>query len=378
VIDARSHKIVDANPFALKLMGRTRQEVLGQVCHRFICPAEIGKCPISDLGQTVDGSERQLVCASGARSAILKTVVPFAAKGQELLIESFIDMTSLKAAQEQLKAAVLAADTANRAKSEFLANMSHELRTPLNHIIGFTELVAGKDFGELNEVQEEYLTDVLSSSKHLLSLINDILDLSKVEAGRMELELSEVKLALVLENSLVMIKEKAAKHSLRISTEIGDLPETIAADERKVKQIVYNLLSNAVKFTADGGEIRLSADCVPAIPAVSGDNGDKATGQDGSGGGAAPAMIRIAVADTGIGLEPQDLERIFRPFEQADASIGRKYQGTGLGLSLTQKLVALHGGTIWAESEGPGRGAAFFFTLSTQMAKGARGDDLGQ
>jgi signal transduction histidine kinase len=148
----------------------------------------------------------------------------------------------------------MAADKANNAKSEFLANMSHELRTPLNHIIGFTEIVLEKNFGELNEMQDEYLNDVHHSSRHLLSLINDILDLSKVEAGKIELEPSNCNLKMVLENSLVMIKEKAMKHRIRLTMDMDGVPETIKADERKLKQIIYNILSNAVKFTPDGGE----------------------------------------------------------------------------------------------------------------------------
>jgi len=149
------------------------------------------------------------------------------------------------------------AEKANKTKSEFLANMSHELRTPLNHILGFTELLLDKNLGELNASQEEYLGDVHQSSKHLLSLINDILDLAKVEAGKLELRPSGFNLRILLENSLLMIKEKALKHGINLSHHINGIPDTITADERKLKQIIYNLLSNAVKFTPDGGEIRL-------------------------------------------------------------------------------------------------------------------------
>jgi signal transduction histidine kinase len=236
------------------------------------------------------------------------------------------------------------AEAANRAKSEFLANMSHELRTPLNHIIGFTELVVDRNFGALNPKQDEFLNDVLQSGRHLLALINEILDLSKVEAGKMDLILSRVFLRPLVDHSLIMLKEKALKHRLKLMTEIPDQPESFQADERKLKQILYNLLSNAVKFTPQGGTIRVE---------VAPENGISTGGKG----------LRFSVIDSGIGLTSGDLERIFQPFEQADNSAGRRFQGTGLGLALTRKMVELHGGKIWAASEGEGKGSAFHFIL---------------
>ena len=233
-----------------------------------------------------------------------------------------------------------AAEAANQAKSDFLANMSHELRTPLNHIIGFTELVVDQNFGSLNDVQQDYLGDVLHSSRHLLSLINDILDLSKIDAGKLELNASAINLPEVLKNSLVMVQEKAMKHGITLETDIEGAPGSIRADERKLRQILYNLLSNAVKFTPDGGRIILRARVDTDVPAV-----------------------RISVTDTGIGIAAQDLTRIFDPFEQVESSANRRYQGTGLGLSLSRQLVELHGGRIWAQSRGTGKGATFAFTL---------------
>jgi signal transduction histidine kinase len=241
-----------------------------------------------------------------------------------------------------LEEAIKMARTSDQKKSEFLANMSHELRTPLNHIIGFTELVIDKTVGPLNTNQEEFLNDVLGSSRHLLSLINDILDLSKVEAGKMELETWEFPLETTLENSLNMVKEKALKHKITLALKIYEIPATIHADERKLKQILYNLLSNAVKFTPEGGEVEMEAQ-----------------GLNGQG-------IEITIRDTGIGMTETDLERIFQPFEQGDNSATRKYQGTGLGLSLTKLLVELHGGRIWAESRGVGAGSSFTFMLPCQ------------
>jgi signal transduction histidine kinase len=254
---------------------------------------------------------------------------------------------------DELRKAKQVAEMASIAKSDFLANMSHELRTPLNHIIGFTELVVAKHFGELNDTQEEYLTDVLTSSRHLLSLVNDVLDLSKVEAGKLELTISPVDLGHLLQNSLFMVKEKALKHGLRLSTDFNRIPEYIEADERKLKQIVYNLLSNAVKFTPDGGRVELTAHLMPdvsVLPIVPESKGDA-------------SWVKISVRDSGIGLEKEDLRRIFNPFEQVESARNRKFQGTGLGLALVSNLVALHGGQVWAESEGENKGTVVSFAI---------------
>ena len=353
VLDQATHQIIDANPFARTLMDRTREELIGRECHSFICTAEKGKCPITDLGQKVDGSQRKLITANGEIVPILKTVIPFTENGRQLLVESFLDISELTETQARLKASIDIAEASNRAKSEFLANMSHELRTPLNHIIGFTELVLSRSFGELTAEQEEFLKDVLGSSRHLLSLINDVLDLSKVEAGRMELELSAVHIRELLENSLVMVKEKALKHQLRLAVELDGVPEQLLADERKIKQVLYNLLSNAVKFTPAGGEVRLGAAILEAEQL----SGCPITTQNHA------KWLSVWVADTGIGLEPQDLQRIFDPFEQVESSLNRKFQGTGLGLTITRKMVELHAGAIWAESAGKGQGSAFKFVI---------------
>ena len=231
-------------------------------------------------------------------------------------------------------------EVANRHKSEFLANMSHELRTPLNAIIGFSEVLLQGIFGEVNEKQREYLADVLGSGQHLLSLINDILDLSKIEAGRMDLEVSTFALRDALESGLTIVRDRAARHGIQLSTTVASDVGTIEADERKVKQILYNLLSNAVKFTPDGGRVDVN---------VRAENGD----------------IRVEVRDTGIGVAANDQERIFEEFRQAGRE--RSREGTGLGLTLTKRFVELHGGRIWLESS-PGKGSTFAFTLPLRRA----------
>jgi signal transduction histidine kinase/DNA-binding response OmpR family regulator/HAMP domain-containing protein len=233
-------------------------------------------------------------------------------------------------------------EIASQHKSEFLANMSHELRTPLNAIIGFSEVLIERLFGELNEKQDEYLQDILSSGRHLLSLINDILDLSKVEAGRMELEQGTFALPEALENGLTMIKERASRHGVQLTLDVDPRLGLIEADERKVKQVVFNLLSNAIKFTPDGGQVAVTARL-------------------------ADDEIEIAVRDTGIGIAPEDQARIFEEFQQARHQVTKTREGTGLGLALTQKFVELHGGRIWVESE-VGVGSTFTFTLPLRGA----------
>ena len=231
-------------------------------------------------------------------------------------------------------------EIANQHKSEFLANMSHELRTPLNAIIGFSEVLLERLFGDLNAKQDDYLKDIHSSGKHLLSLINDILDLSKIEAGRMDLDLSNFNVALALSNALTLVRERAQRHGIALAQEVDPKLGDIVADERKFKQILVNLLSNAVKFTPDGGRIEVSARL---------DDGEAS----------------IAVRDTGIGIAAADQAAVFEEFRQVGSDYTKKQEGTGLGLALTRKFVELHGGKIRVDSE-PGKGSTFTFTIPLQ------------
>jgi signal transduction histidine kinase len=228
-------------------------------------------------------------------------------------------------------------EVANRHKSEFLANMSHELRTPLNAVIGFSEVLLERMFGEINDKQTEYLQDILSSGRHLLSLINDILDLSKIEAGRMELALASFHLPQALDNAVTLVKERAARHGIALHVDVDGRLGEIIGDERKIKQVLLNLLSNAVKFTPERGRISL-----------------RAVLADGA--------VEVSVSDTGVGIAPEDQGTIFEEFRQVGRDDARKHEGTGLGLTLTKKFVEMHGGRIWVESA-VGRGSTFTFTL---------------
>ncbi len=261
--------------------------------------------------------------------------------------------TALREAREARQEA----ESANNIKSEFLANMSHELRTPLNHILGFTQLILSRRFGPLSPLQAEYLSDALNSGRHLLDLINDILDLSKVEAGKMELNPSPVEFRAVLSSALVLIKERSMNHRIALE-ERFDLPCARGMlDERKVKQVLYNLLSNAAKFTPDGGRITLHASQCPTHDLAERFKQDQTALRRKHDG----EWLVVGVEDTGVGLKAELLEKIFDAFIQTEE--GAKHAGTGLGLPLARSFVALHGGHLWATSPGPGLGSIFWLYL---------------
>jgi signal transduction histidine kinase len=256
----------------------------------------------------------------------------------EALAGQFNDMTaelrrSYAELEQKVEERTAQLAVANRHKSEFLANMSHELRTPLNAIIGFSEALREKMFGDLNDKQLEYLNDIHASGRHLLSLINDILDLSKIEAGRMELDVQSFAAPAALEGAMSLVRERAQRQGIALALEVDPAVGEVRADERKFKQILLNLLSNSIKFTPGGGRVSVRA-CL---------NG---------------AGLEIAVSDNGIGIAPQDQATVFEEFRQ----VGPRAEGTGLGLALTRKFVELHGGSIRLDST-PGQGTTFTFTL---------------
>lgn len=366
IIDARTHVIIDANPKALEMTGADEAALIGAVCHKFLCPAEIGKCPVTDLGQAMNSQERILLTVDGRKIPVLKSVVLVEIGGRPCLVESFFDISEEKRMRESIQRAkeeademneqlqeaigranrlAIEAQAANVAKSQFLASMSHEIRTPLNAIIGFSEVLQDQFFGPLNEKQLEYLNDILESGKHLLEIINDVLDLSKVEAGKTTLSFTTFRIGDVAARSLQTIKEKALRHGITLKTdfapEVKDLE--ITADETKIKQILFNLLSNAAKFTPQGGSITVTA-C-----------------RDGN-------YCAISVIDTGIGIDAENQERIFEDFYQIHNSIADKTRGTGLGLPLTKRFVEMHGGQITVESI-LGQGTTFTFTLPLRHEK---------
>lgn len=365
LIEADSHRIVEANPAALNLIGRPEKEVLGAVCQEFVCPAQKGRCPLTDLGQEVDNAERELIGPDGRRP-ILKTVKRVTLGGRDYLLESFMDISAQKRAEaelraakdnlehsrqelaainEQLEAAIAQANelavqaaVANVAKSDFLARMSHEIRTPMNSIIGFSEMLADTP---LTTEQAGYLKTILQSAEALLSLINDILDFSKIEAGQLTLETvdfdPEQVAHEVCDMVLPRLKPRPVELICRLSEEV---PSLVRGDPGRFRQVLLNLLSNAAKFTSRG-EVELSLE----VAAMEEER----------------LLLHTRVRDTGIGIAPDKLELIFEAFQQADGSMTRQYGGTGLGLAICRQLAELMGGRVWAESE-EGRGSVFHFT----------------
>jgi signal transduction histidine kinase len=268
-----------------------------------------------------------------------------AAAAASLAVVLAVLIGRLRRNRQQLEIANAHLADASRHKSEFMANMSHELRTPLNAIIGFSDVLEQSLFGELNEKQTDYTRDIATSGRHLLDLVNEILDLSKVEAGRMELERSEFALGDTIRAALAFVRERAAGHRIELDSLVREDLGTLFADERKIRQVLLNLLSNAVKFTPDGGRVAV-----------------RALRMDGE--------MQVSVQDTGIGIAPEDQPRVFEEFRQVGTTSDRSREGTGLGLTLAKRLIELHGGRIWIDSV-VGKGTTFTFAIPVGRAASA-------
>ncbi|MDQ6971344.1 MAG: PAS domain S-box protein [Mariprofundaceae bacterium] len=361
------------NLAAERLYGYRADEVIGQNITIIVPPEKQSELATLhnriQRGEHIDHFETERICKDGQRIPVALTLSPIHdAHGQIIGISAVeIDLTRRIEREQELQQAKTEAEAANQAKSEFLASMSHELRTPLNAIIGFSELLEQHTFGELNAKQNRYVQNILTSGKHLLNLINDILDIAKVEAGRLDLTLEKVDIAEIIHGVVAIVGPLTAKKNITLkSTLPPDLP-VLNADAAKIKQILYNLLSNAIKFTPEHGQVFVQC----AVDVEGQDSGIR--GQDSGirnqDSGISDQLrntdsaLLITVRDTGIGLKPEDLERVFGEFEQVDSSYARQQQGTGLGLALTRKLAALHGGQVWAQSDGPGQGSTFSLRL---------------
>ena len=365
--------ITDINKQTEALTGRTRDELVGAPFKNHFTDAHRAQAGINRV--LSEGKVTNYELTARARDGTL-TVVSYNAstfhdrdRNLQGVIAAARDVTELKRFEQTMVQKNVELEDASRMKSEFLANMSHELRTPLVAIIGFSEVLRDGLLGELTVQQRGFIGDIFSSGQHLLSLINDILDLSKVEAGKMQLDVEPIQLASLLENSLSIVKEKAAARHIRLEVVAAEDAGCMNADARKVKQILYNLLSNAVKFTSEGGQVTLRVARVARadVGQLSGpwkgwslplaDNGFE-------------GFLKISVIDSGIGVTAEGLERLFRPFSQIDAGLSRRFEGTGLGLAVVKVLAELHGGAVAVESA-VGEGSCFTVWLPLRESEAA-------
>jgi two-component system, sensor histidine kinase and response regulator len=365
IIDAETHIITDANPTAQRMIGAKREDIIGRSCQGFICDMAPGQCLITDLGQTLENVEGELLTAAGKSFPVIKTTIPITLQGRKFLLSNFVDISERKqtevdlrkakeAAEQanvQLEAAIrranemtIEAEAANLAKSEFIANMSHEIRTPMNVILGMTRLSLDT---RLDLEQREYLTEVERAADLLLDLINDILDLSKIEAGKLELEQVAFDLREILIEAVRGLAIKADEKHLELTCQFApEIPDLLLGDALRLRQVILNLVGNAIKFT-EQGEVGVVIEVVSKTENH--------------------CCLHFAVKDTGIGV-PQDKQQvIFEAFTQADGSTTRKYGGTGLGLAISSQLVRMMEGQIWVESE-PGKGSIFHFTTGFKTA----------
>jgi PAS domain S-box-containing protein len=345
--------ITDVNKQTEALTGCTRDELIGAPFKNYFTDSERAEAGISRvlLDGKITNYELTARAWDGKLTVVSYNATTFHDRDRNLqgVFAAARDVTELKHFEQTLQQKNVELQNASRMKSEFLANMSHELRTPLNAIIGFSEVLRDGLMGEMTEQQRAFIGDIFSSGTHLLSLINDILDLSKVEAGKMVLDLEPVPVDSLFVNSLSIIREKAATRHIRLAMEADEELGSIQVDVRKVKQIVYNLLSNAVKFTAEGGQVilRVSRVARADVGKLSGAwTGRSFPPLDTS----FDEFLKISVTDSGIGIAAEGLEHLFKPFSQIDSGLARKFEGTGLGLAMVKLLAELHGGAVAVES----------------------------
>jgi PAS domain S-box-containing protein len=346
--------ITDVNKQTEALTGCTRDELIGAPFKNYFTDsirAEAGINRVLAEGK-VTNYELTARARDGKQTTVSYNATTFHDRDRRLqgVFAAARDVTELKRYEQTLHQKNVELEASSRMKSEFLANMSHELRTPLNAIIGFSEVLRDGLMGEMTDKQRGFIGDIFSSGNHLLSLINDILDLSKVEAGTMMLDLESVQVSSLFANSLSIIREKAVARHIRLGIDTAPEVGSFQADARKVKQIAYNLLSNAVKFTVEGGHVNLRVDRVSRAE-VGQLSGSWAGRSFPLADNEFAEFLKISVTDSGIGISPEALQHLFKPFSQIDSGLARKYEGTGLGLAMVKLLAELHGGAVAVESE---------------------------